>query len=184
MFIIYAVIIGILAGLITGGNVKELSNKSFRFQWLAICSFLIQIVLFSKLSFIANIPEEVIIALHFVSYLGILFFSFLNMKIAGISVIGLGVFLNAIVIFINGGYMPTPSHNLRAEAAALQRASGSIIDNNVAEMTENTLLPWLGDIFRLPSWLPLSNAFSIGDVLIAIGVFIYLIVNMRKRSQQ
>ena len=50
--------------------------------------------------------------------------------------------------------------------------------HNSANMTGNTLLPWLGDIFYLPSWIPFSNVFSIGDIIIAIGICIYIVKNM------
>jgi lipoprotein signal peptidase len=45
-------------------------------------------------------------------------------------------------------------------------------------MTSDTLLPWLGDVFYLPSWVPFSNVFSIGDVLIAVGICVYIVMNM------
>jgi hypothetical protein len=33
-------------------------------------------------------------------------------------------------------------------------------------------LGFLGDVLPMPSWMPLANVFSIGDVLIAVGVFV------------
>jgi lipoprotein signal peptidase len=51
--------------------------------------------------------------------------------------------------------------------------------NNSQAITEDTVLPWLADIFYIPSWMPFSNVFSIGDVLIAIGVCIYIIRCMK-----
>jgi len=35
------------------------------------------------------------------------------------------------------------------------------------------------DIFAIPSWMPLANVFSIGDVLIATGVAVIVIGAMR-----
>ena len=39
----------------------------------------------------------------------------------------------------------------------------------------HTHLAWLGDIFAIPSVVPLANAVSIGDVLIVLGTvaFVY-----------
>jgi len=38
----------------------------------------------------------------------------------------------------------------------------------------------LTDIFALPRWMPLANIFSIGDVLIGIGVAIAIAAAMRR----
>ena len=38
----------------------------------------------------------------------------------------------------------------------------------------------LTDIFALPAWLPLHNVFSIGDVLIGVGVAVVIVVGMRR----
>jgi hypothetical protein len=40
-------------------------------------------------------------------------------------------------------------------------------------------LPWLTDIFALPAWLPATNVFSLGDVLIGVGVVVVIAVAMR-----
>ena len=32
------------------------------------------------------------------------------------------------------------------------------------------MLPWLGDVFAVPAWLPFANVFSIGDVLVLVGM--------------
>jgi len=34
------------------------------------------------------------------------------------------------------------------------------------------VLPWLGDIFAWPAPMPLANTFSVGDILIVLGVFV------------
>jgi hypothetical protein len=40
----------------------------------------------------------------------------------------------------------------------------------------------LTDIFATPAWLPLANIFSVGDVLIAIGVAVAIVAGMRGRG--
>jgi len=42
-------------------------------------------------------------------------------------------------------------------------------------------VPWLCDIFALPSWVPLATVFSVGDVLIAIGAAWFFIGAMKPK---
>lgn len=169
MFILYAVILGILAGFIAGGKLSQLTDVHLRFKLLAILPFLLQLILFSDIPSLNTMPVPVVVVLHIITYLSIIIFVIFNMKVKGIAIIGLGILLNFITIALNGGHMPT----------SLRSIPTGNVDKNVIGISKNTLLPWLGDIFHLPSWLPLSNAFSIGDVLIAVGAFTYLIINMR-----
>ncbi len=45
-------------------------------------------------------------------------------------------------------------------------------------MTDPALRP-LTDIFALPTWLPAANVFSVGDVLIGVGVAVVIALGMR-----
>ena len=47
MFILYAVLIGLAIGLLSGGRPAGLAALHFRFGWLAVVGFAIQVVLFS-----------------------------------------------------------------------------------------------------------------------------------------
>ena len=48
---------------------------------------------------------------------------------------------------------------------------------------EGARLAWLGDVFWIPSGWPLANVFSIGDVLIALGVVVAIVFAMRGRTR-
>jgi hypothetical protein len=173
LFIIYAIIIGILIGYIRGGNLKWITNKAMKYVWLIFCSIAIQLVIFSSLPFIKLSPDYIIAALHLVSYTLIIIFILFNIKIPGIAIVGFGSFLNFLVIFLNGGFMPSVSSDL------IKNFGKNTIDKNITTMSKHTYLPWLGDIFHLPAWLPLTNNFSIGDIIVALGVCIYFSLNMK-----
>jgi len=181
MFILYAVIIGLLWSYLRKGRIRYLTDRPIKWKGLAIGAFGIQLVIFSDLPFVSAFSQSLLAACHILSYVMILIFVFLNRRDLGICILGIGVLLNFIAILSNGGYMPTTAENLRMtsmaeHADALEQ--GKVSNNSVA-MTGETLFPFLSDIFVLPAWLPLSNVFSIGDVLIGIGVCIYLIRNMQ-----
>ena len=79
-----------------------------------------------------------------------------------------GIGLNTLAIGLNGGHMP------QSTEAALALWGSSHIDptrlQNVAPMGLHTLVPWLGDVFAEPGWLPRANVVSIGDMLLSVGV--------------
>lgn len=180
MFILYSVIISILAGYLAKGRLKHLAGYTLQCEWLAIGSFLVQLVIFSDIPFVKFHPN-VTVSIHIASYIMLLVFIFLNRKIPGIIFIGAGIFLNFLVITLNGGYMPTFADKLAntsmgRHADAIE--SGYSVHNS-SGITDSTLLPWLGDIFHLPPWLPFSNVFSIGDIIISAGIFIYFLFCMK-----
>lgn len=169
MFILYAVILGILTGLITDGSLSNLSNTNFRWKSAALLSFTLQLFLFNHIGFIESLGSTLIVCLHLLSYVGLLIFVAVNIKVPGIAIIGTGIFLNFLVITLNGGYMPT----------TLSRIAQDNTENNVIGMSKRTLLPWLGDVFHFPFHIPFATVFSAGDIIIAVGVCIYLILNMK-----
>lgn len=76
--------------------------------------------------------------------------------------------------------MPSSVHALacagQPEIAAKISANG--VMGNVVLMSEKTKLNALGDWFYLPAWMPLATAFSIGDLMIAVGLIILVIYGM------
>lgn len=181
MFIIYSVVFGIILGYITNGRLKNIIQRPLYWRALVLIALIVQFLIFSDLPVSKILPNIIIILLHYATYLCLLIFIIRNAKNFGISIVGLGVLLNTVVIFANGGHMPTIPENLKNTSVG---KSAEIIDqgvavHNSAKMTSDTIFPWLGDIFYLPSWVPFSNVFSIGDILIAIGICVYIVMNMR-----
>src|SRR5262249_48185550 len=75
-------------------------------------------------------------------------------------------------ILANGGYMPaTP------EAMGSLGKGGPTIYSNSALLSDPSL-PWLIDRFALPRWLPFTNVFSIGDGVLAGGIFVLIVSGM------
>lgn len=181
MFITYAFLLGIAAGYLRGGSIKNLTQTPLVCNGLAFSAFALQIIIFSDLFPIKVLPPALIIFFHILSYILLIAFIFLNRRNHSLLIIGSGICLNGLVILLNGGYMPTHPEKLSNTSmnrfvAPLQE--GNAVHNSIS-IDQNTLLPWLGDIFSLPSWLPLSNVFSIGDILIGMGIFLYFFIHMK-----
>ena len=91
----------------------------------------------------------------------------MNLRLRGMWVVGLGGLLNFIAIAANGGVMPASSSALRD---AGRRVTSSSFENSTT--VRGARLSFLGDVFAMPASWPLANVFSVGDVLIAVGVAI------------
>jgi hypothetical protein len=112
-----------------------------------------------------GLPESARPALVVASYLVGALFLVANRRVPGMPLVAVGGALNLLAICVNGGVMP-------ASPAALAGAGlppGEPGFQNSAAVADPRLA-FLGDVFYVPASWPLSNVFSVGDVLIALGV--------------
>jgi hypothetical protein len=172
MFILYALVVGLVLGFLVGGRPAGLATIDFRWAWLAVAGLLVQVVLFS-----GPIVERVGAAgppIYVLSTMAVLVAVLRNIRIPGLALVALGAVSNLAAIVANGGYMP-------ASPGALAALGGGINPgySNSAIIESPALAP-LTDIFALPPWLPFANVFSIGDVLIGVGVAATIVMAMRR----
>jgi hypothetical protein len=162
MFILYALPIGVLAGLVAGGRLGGLEGVRIRWSWLALAGLLIQVLLF-----FAPVAERVGsmgTPIYLGSSLLVLAVVLRNIRLTGLSLVALGALANLAAITANGGQMPASA----AAMAALGKTINAGYSNSV--LTERPALGPLTDIFALPAGLPFANVFSVGDLLIGVGV--------------
>ena len=171
MFILYAIPIGIAAGLALGGHLDRLADVRFVWAPVAIVGLLVQLVLFSTP--LADMVGDAGPVLY-VASTGIVLVAVLrNLRIPGMALVALGAASNLLAIVANGGVMPASPEAV----AALGQEAAEGFSNSVV-MTDPALRP-LTDLFALPAWLPGANVFSVGDVLIGIGVAVVIALGMR-----
>jgi hypothetical protein len=84
-----------------------------------------------------------------------------------------GAACNLAAIVANGGFMPAAPGAL----AALGKADPAIYSNS--SVVAAPALAMFTDVFALPRWLPWTNIFSLGDVLIGIGVVTVMVLALR-----
>ena len=171
MFILYAVAAGIAIGLAIGGSLSRLGKIEFRWGGVILAGLAVQIALLSPAM------AERVGGLAPVIYVGstavVLLAVAANRRITGIPVIVAGAAANLAAIVANGGYMP-------ADPGAFA-STGSRIGTSYtnSSLVANPALAPLTDIFALPAWLPGTNVFSVGDVLIGAGVAWAIVAAMR-----
>lgn len=175
MPLLWAVFLGVFIGYFRGGRIRNLAALDLRPLWLLLPPLLIQLLIF-PLGKRGPILTWGTPYLHILSYVFLLAFVILNRRYPEILLMGAGLFLNFLAIVVNGGYMPASAEALRQagmESVAQALEEGRRLGNTILMRTE-TRLNFLGDWLFLPSWFPLSSAFSIGDVILGVGAALFI----------
>lgn len=172
MFILYAVPIGLVLGLLLGGRPAGLATLQFRFGWVMVAGLLVQVVLFSPA--VSDVVGDLGPLIYILSTAVVVVSVVLNLRITGMALVALGAISNLVAIVLNGGYMPAD-----ASAMAAVGKTAPTTYSNSAILAEPVLKP-LTDIFALPTWVPFANVFSAGDILIAVGVVVVIVAAMRR----
>jgi hypothetical protein len=157
MFLLPSILLGVLFALILGGRLSRLLEIEFRFSWTVFASLGLQSLLFFEVA-----SDSLETPLHLGSYALLFVFAFANARNLALLPLSLGMALNSAAIVANGGKMPVDPRAW--EAAGLEVGSRSNVQLGGDHLT------FLGDIFALPESFPLTNVFSIGDILIGIGM--------------
>jgi hypothetical protein len=172
VFILYAVVLGVFAGLLLGGRLGNLAGLRIRWAPLALAGLAVQLVLFTDLG--GRLAGDLAPLLYVASTCAVLAVVLVNVRIPGLVLVAAGAACNLAAIVANGGWMP-------ADPAALASLGRDIGDGytNSTVVADPALRP-LTDVFAMPAWMPLANVFSIGDVLIGAGIAIAIAVSMRR----
>ena len=177
MILLLATIAGLVAGLVRA----KIGGRSFyapdlHMGWLLLVAVIPQLFIF-HLPGTSSITSDKIAAIILISsQISLLIFVWVNRHLPGFWILGFGLTLNLVVITLNGGLMPISpetiyrlSPNAVIEPSHFGTRLGSSKDILIS--TVDTRLWWLSDRFVLPNWIPYRVAFSLGDILIAIGAF-------------
>ena len=172
MFILYAIPVGVVAGFLLGGRLAGLSDLRLRWAWLAVAGLVAQLLLFADP--IATSVGELGAPIYVLSTAAVLVAVVRNWRIPGMWLVAVGAASNLLAIVANGGIMPASPEAV----SALEPVGGEGFSNSVV-VADPALRP-LTDIFALPAWLPFANVFSIGDVLIGVGIAVVIALAMRR----
>lgn len=181
--IIESLVLSIIIGKIRGGKINRIANLKIKKWYLFILAFAVQYLMsFGYLKGI-EIIEQYYFYFHLASY-ALLFIGFaFNIKNVWLDFAFLGVLLNAIAIFLNGGKMPVSLEAIHL--AELPNAVAPLVNNQVAthKVLSMDMTAWyLGDIIPLIPPYPFNKVISIGDLIMAIGVFFLIQKAMKKRT--
>ena len=165
LILLPSILFGLLFALALGGKPGRVLDVHLRYSWTVLVALVIQAVIFTPLG--AGISPLQVPLLHLFSNALLIAFAVTNLRPRSLTPVWLGLTLNVTAICANGGSMPVSSS---------ATSTIDLADTGHSPISEGTRLGFLGDIFALPSQLPLANVFSVGDLLIGIGMVIFIVV--------
>ena len=142
-----------------------------KYLWLVFVAFLPQFLAF----YLSGNRQNISGFLLPFSQTLLLAFAWLNRRQPGMLILLLGTALNFTVIASNRGFMPispqTASHLVSQEVLENIQPGDRFGTKDILLLPQDTRFEWLADRFLPPAWSAYQVAFSLGDVLIAIGIF-------------
>ncbi|BAS28776.1 DUF5317 domain-containing protein [Limnochorda pilosa] len=168
-------VLGILAGWLRGGRIRNVADLELRWIPAILAAFLLQFAFGAAagrgLSGVAAYAPYIYL-LSFVLLLGAFW---MNREKPELLVMGAGVFSNFLVIAANGGKMPVLTEavlRLGGARAVSRMEAGAELFHQLTGAS--TRLAFLGDWMTLPPPYPRPVIFSLGDVLIGVGIFLLM----------
>jgi hypothetical protein len=166
MFIGCALLACLFSVPVFDGRLAYLADLRFRAAGLAVGALAAQVLIISVLPGGDGALHR---AAHVGTYVLLAGFLWLNRDAPYLWLAALGGALNLLVISANGGIMPA-DHGALARAGVEQTAGEFANSTTVA----HPHLSFLGDVFAVPAAWPVSNVFSVGDVVIVLGALLAL----------
>ncbi len=178
-----AAVLAIIVGLVAGGRLTRLKELDLRAPWLFVAAAAVQVGLMVAGARgwvqLAGIGSGLVVASFALVLVGL----WLNRRLPGVWVAGIGVLLNFLVIAANGGSMPV-DRELAARAGNMRLVE--MLDSPAyakhAAIGPETRLRPLADVLPLPLLVPRPRWFSpgsAGDVLVTIGACWLILAGMR-----
>jgi hypothetical protein len=162
-------------------NFKSLQIPRWKAGWLIFPALIIMLPATNPQIFhLQRIEDQWVAGLLGLSQLFVLAFVLLNIRFSGIWIVGFGFLLNMVCMQANGGFMPMQPEKLAyltnnpdvVEGQYLGSRFGNSKDIILEQ--EQTILWQFDDRFTLPEEFPYRVVFSLGDIIIGVGLIFLL----------
>ncbi len=180
MILALAVILGFVVSFARhrSGTFDQIGRVHLQSAWLVMLALAMQ---WPLLRAPGGSTEQLLVqqALFLLSHGPLLIFVWKNRRLAGVLILGLGIICNLAVVLANGGLMPiapetlvqiNPGSSLGQWEIGLHYAGSK----DVILPRQATALWTLSDVLVAPPPFPWPTAFSLGDLIIAVGVVVLL----------
>jgi len=161
----WSLLLAAALALVLGGDFRNLGNVRIRAWWLLALAPALKIGLLASHAPASWWAQPLIFVLVAIGGAA-------NWRLPGVSLIALGLVLNAAVIPANGGFMPS--------STAADRLGASTQSNALSKPEDGTTpLAFLDD--RIP-FSPTHQALSLGDIAIMVGG-VWLVVGLAQPTR-
>jgi len=164
VLVLVPLVLGLVIGVAAGGKISNLANLRFRWPWFVLAVLVVrEAVILTPLNQVDGV--QYVYAAALAALVG---WTALHIKrLPGVWVVTLGAAMNLVVILANGARMPV------APALATTLLHRGHVGQYVV-MGSDTNLNWFADWIAFP-W-PVRGAYSPGDIVIALGIGIVVLL--------
>ena len=173
--LIGGIALGLVLGLLVGGRITNLASIRLRWTWLLLLAVALRFGTETLLAAGVGPVELLRVPLLATSFAMLLVGLWANRAYPGLSLAFVGVLSNAIVIIVNGGYMPIWEPSLIAAGFTPDEISSAIHTILPPALDASFLLRLgpLSDVIPIPVPL-IQNVLSVGDLFLAAGLAFFL----------
>lgn len=170
MLLLIALVLGLVAGVATGGKVGNLANLRFRWPLFVVAVLIVREgALINPFNRIEGVQY-----VYAVSLAALVAWTIWHIPhLPGVWLVSAGAGLNLVVVLANGSRMP-----VAPALAGILVERGHI--GQYVVMGPGSQLNWLADWIGVPG--PLGGAYSPGDVLVALGIALVAFLATRRQA--
>ena len=161
LILVLAVIIGLAAGVIRGGDFPTILNTQIYHP-----EFLVSSAICAVFVSLTDIDSDGVIA--FVALAGAFAFTIMNLHLVGMVILSIGLALNLFVFILNFETPVRPNALVEAEMVTAEELERGVnISGHVEPADDDSVLDFLGDTFPI-RWY--EKVVSIGDLIFLVGL--------------
>ena len=171
MVLLGPAVLGIIAGLATGGRLGNWSELRLRWPWVVAG------VLFVRVAVAGSSLGDIdwLRYVYVASLVALIAWTLWQVKaLPGIWLVSIGSALNLVVISLNNFRMPVA-------VAAVSRLAQVGHHGQYVVLDSTSRLNWLADWITVPSWL--GGVFSAGDAVVGVGLGVVAFAVTRKSPE-
>ena len=180
MLLVYCIIAAVLVGYITGGRLSNYLISPLKAAFLPCLAFSIE-ASFGFIGELTGLPSEIwLIYAVITEYSLLALFIWFNRKQRGVKLLGLATLANFAAMSVNGFRMPVSPliYNYPTMSGFVDRI-------RTGSLPEYVLVNWDSPLWFLGDTIPLFDGLaSIGDILMAIALFLLILSVMKKTAAE
>lgn len=176
--LIGGIVLGLVLGLLSGGRLTNIASVQLRWTWVLFAAVIVRFGTEALLNQGVDVVEALRLPLLSGGFALLLIALWVNRSYPGMSLAFVGILLNALVITINGGFMPIWEVALTSAglgAADVTSAIHVVVAGEAADFLVRGLI--LGDVIPIPFPI-VQNVASIGDVFLTLGLAFFLFASV------